>query len=458
MRILDVSPRVIHPAEHGHSVRTESLLLPLSARHEVRILSQARSRASDETHVTSTFSEEHLADPLSIRLVKLATRGWVRSPLTTGLSLRLAGARRLQRLAAWADVTLVEFPWQFGACRRACGDRPLVLSAHNVEVAKFVTYARAQGVSQSRARVWLWAIERMEHAAVTQADLVLAVSAADRSELIRRYRISPERVLEVPNGADTDRYRPMPPGERAAARRALGIPERPTALFAGSLNPANRAGLAWVRRVAALCPELTFLVTGWVKRPHRSDNLVCTGRVDDFRTVLAAADVSLCPIEYGGGTKIKLLESLAAGLPVVAFPETIHGLDICDGEHVLVVPKEERALANAVRRVVADTELAAQLARAGRDHVCDRHDWRPIADRLERALLELVGTVPAQPEIRFLRALHHFDIAMRCLSTTVRTVGTLATAAYGTVSVLALAAAGPALPGEAPPLPPAPSM
>ena len=72
------------------------------------------------------------------------------------------------------------------------------------------------------------------------------------------------------------------------------------------------------------------------------DAVVATGLLDDFGVALAAADFALCPIEFGGGTKIKLLEGLAAGLPTVAFAEALHGLDL-DGE-VLAAPKSEHGL------------------------------------------------------------------------------------------------------------------
>jgi glycosyltransferase involved in cell wall biosynthesis len=391
MRILDVSPRVVQPPVRGSSVRTANLLARLAERHEVRQFSQARMRNRNDpesargmTRVSGSYAELGHASPLATLATEIGTRSWVRAPVLCGLGLRLA--RPLSRLLRWAEIVVVEFPWQFAVCRRMRPDLPMVLAAHNVEVAKFADYAEAAG-GAATSRLWLRRIEALERVAVEDADLVLAVSAEDRSELIRRYGADPSRVVTVPNGADTIRYAPATPEERHAARRTLGLPERPTVLFAGADNPPNRAGLAWVNRLTARADHLTFLVTGGVARPSRN-GIVAVGLVDDFGLALAAADYSLCPIEFGGGTKIKLLEGLAAGLPTVAFAESIQGLAL-DGE-VLVAPKSEDDLLAALDGLVDRPEVARRLAKRGRDWVVANHDWGMIARRLEEHLVELV--------------------------------------------------------------------
>ena len=395
MRILDVSPRVANPPARGSSVRTSGLLCGLAERHEVIALSQARLRSGGDPEgargaiaVTPSYTELRVAPPLPTLATELGARSWVRAPVLSGAGLRFSP--RLRRLVEWADVVLVEFPWQLAACRHVANGTPVVLAAHNVEAPKFADYARAAG-SPATTRPWLRAIERIERRAVRDAELVLAVSDADAGELHERYAIAPERIVTIPNGADTGRYRPASPGERAAARAALGLPDRPTALFAAADIPPNRAGLAWVRRLAQRAPQVTFLVTGAVCAPSRA-GIVATGVLDDFGVALAAADVALCPIEFGGGTKIKLLEGLAAGLPTVAFAEALHGLDI-DGA-VLVAPKTEAGLL-ATLECATDPAVATELSRRGREWVVVHHDWRAIARRLEDALERLVAAPQA---------------------------------------------------------------
>src|SRR5205807_291022 len=132
------------------------------------------------------------------------------------------------------------------------------------------------------------------------------------------------------------------------------------------------------------------IVGGVSARPYVEENLIATGFVADHRPYLQAANISINPIEHGGGTKIKVLDGLAAGLATVAFAEAIHGTELRDGEHVLVAEKNEDALARAVRRLVDEQELAAALAAAGRRFVCEHHNWTSIAPVLESVLLDFV--------------------------------------------------------------------
>jgi glycosyltransferase involved in cell wall biosynthesis len=163
------------------------------------------------------------------------------------------------------------------------------------------------------------------------------------------------------------------------------------AVYTGTVQPANLAGLEWVRRLARRRPDIDFVVVGQVGgEPGTEGNLTTTGQVDDLRPWLEAADLALCPIEHGGGTKIKLLEALAAGLPVVAFPSAIDGLDVRDGEELLVCEPSEEALAAAVGRLGDDPALAARLGESGRAFMTASHDWELLGDTLDAALSRLI--------------------------------------------------------------------
>jgi glycosyltransferase involved in cell wall biosynthesis len=392
VRILDVSPRVTFPPVRGSSVRTYNLLRHLSGHHDIRQFSQARGRgkpAADRASTNPSYCEVQHGTLLTALIGERAERSWVRAPLLSGAALRTSRPALLDGLLSWADVVLVEFPWQLAHCRRRRPGACIVLDSHNVEATKFESYAQAAGIGLQR-RCWLSLVQRMERRGVADADLVLTVSDADRESMINTYRPDPARVVVIPNGADTQDYVPVSGRVREAAKRELGLPCSATVLFAGADVPPNRAGLQWVRRVAAQAPQFTFLVVGPVCRPGVRGNVIATGLVDDFSRYLAAADFSICPIEHGGGTKIKLLESLAAGLPTVVFAEALDGLPLRDGEHVLVAAKRERALLRALQRLQEDSDFAARMARAARRVMENEYSWRVVADRLDRALERLV--------------------------------------------------------------------
>src|SRR4029078_7019553 len=95
-----------------------------------------------------------------------------------------------------------EYPWQFSYCFRRRPRAPLVLAAHNVEADSRASYAAA-AVFCVNGTFWHNRLLQIERFAVARADLVLAVSHDDRERFIAGYDVEPERVVVIPNGADT---------------------------------------------------------------------------------------------------------------------------------------------------------------------------------------------------------------------------------------------------------------
>lgn len=373
----------------GASVRIHNLLENLARRHEVRLFWQPRIGNRDQ-RADGGYQRIAHASPVAATMTEVGWRSWISAPVLAGAALRATRPPALTELIRWADLIMVEFPWQFEYCRRRRAGTPLVLAGHNVEAEKFNSWGDAAGARLTR-RPWLRYIERREHAACQGADLVIVVKEGDREELVRRYGVDPRRVVVVPNGADTRRYRPAEPDRRSKAKRELGLPERPVAIYAGTAQPPNQAGLSWVRRLARRASDLSFVVVGRVGgRPGMRENLITTGPVLDLRPWLEAADLALCPIEHGGGTKIKLLEALAAGLPTIAFPPSVDGIAARSEEHLLVCEPNEEAVVESLERLRREPALAAGLAQRARTLATAEHDWERLGDRLEGALARLI--------------------------------------------------------------------
>src|SRR5438093_1800453 len=139
MRILDVAPFAVYPPENGSTMRMFHLLRALSRSQEVRQFSQAgwnelRRRSFDsQVQATPTYLERRYAHPLSVLACERCRRSWIFQFVLAGAVLRLTRPRLLRDWLRWADVVLVEFPWQFGAVARLRPNAPLVLASHNVE-------------------------------------------------------------------------------------------------------------------------------------------------------------------------------------------------------------------------------------------------------------------------------------------------------------------------------------
>jgi glycosyltransferase involved in cell wall biosynthesis len=99
-----------------------------------------------------------------------------------------------------------------------------------------------------------------------------------------------------------------------------------------------------------------------------------TGTVADVQPYLARAGLALAPLRAGGGSRLKILEALAAGRPVVATKVGAEGLDDLVG-HGVVVADDARSFADAMLALLDDPEAAERLGREGHDFVASRYTW-----------------------------------------------------------------------------------
>jgi glycosyltransferase involved in cell wall biosynthesis len=276
----------------------------------------------------------------------------------------------VRRAAAEGPVDLlqVEYLQMVPVTRHIAAGRR-VLDLHNVESALVRSYARAgRGPKGLVARVEATALAAMERALLPSFDTVLVVSDKER----HRLPAAAPDALVCPNGRDPDPLGPPPP--------ATG----PTAAFVATLGWAPNVDAAvWFGHevwpeVLRRSPEARLLLVGREPAPSvqalAAPSVEVSGTVSDVRPYLAQARVALAPLRSGGGTRLKILEALDAGRPVVATSIAVDGLEDLIGEGV-VVADDAASMIDAVTGLLDDPGRAAALGQAGHDAVAARHTW-----------------------------------------------------------------------------------
>jgi glycosyltransferase involved in cell wall biosynthesis len=214
-------------------------------------------------------------------------------------------------------------------------------------------------------------IRGVERQLLRAADQVWLCSEADRHRLAALGPASAE-LFVVPNGLPPGRYRATRP--RAAPPSQGG--GRPSLLFLGQLGyPPNVQAVRYLaRRIAPLLararPDAEIVVAG--RAPSRkltellraAPNLRLVPDPPDVAPLLQAADLMLVPLFKGSGTRLKLVEAWAAGLPVVATPKAAEGLAAEDGRELLLAHRAP-ALVRAALRALEDRALYARLSAGG---------------------------------------------------------------------------------------------
>jgi len=169
-----------------------------------------------------------------------------------------------------------------------------------------------------------------------------------------------------------------------------------TLVFTGSFKyHTNYDAMVWfVRdifpRILEQLPDAQLIITGdHANKPLPSEkNIELVGYVDDIKSLIASCTVSLAPLLDGGGTRLKILEAMALGTPVVSTAKGAEGLEVTSGEDILIA-NEPADFANSVIRLLCDEQLHDRLAQNAKNRVQKSYDWGEMSSKYE----ELVQSV-----------------------------------------------------------------
>jgi glycosyltransferase involved in cell wall biosynthesis len=256
-------------------------------------------------------------------------------------------------------------------------DTKSVLVFHNVH---FVQEQRLAAL-EKRRRDRLWRagnavmMRRYEPMVARRFNRSIAVSEGDRA-LLRA--AAPDLQIDVlPNGVDTAALHPLPVQN-----------VRPTLIFVGSLNYRPCAdAVIWL--VAAILPglqrrfpDLEFWIVGKSPPPEvqglAAPNVFVTGEVADVTPYYLRSSVAVVPLRAGGGSRLKILEAMALGRPVVSTTIGAEGLEVTHGQDILLADNAA-AFTQAIVDLLTGEALCRSLTDKARRLVVDRHDWDQIA-------------------------------------------------------------------------------
>lgn len=388
MRILWTLPYLPWPTTSGGKTREYHLLRNLAARgHRITLLVQSKTELDDSTRSA--------LEPWLDRLIVVPRRP--RSSLRTLLAVAFAPVPMLASINGYApqleqvfeellnedwDVIQLQHTYAFQPFERALqrSGKPFVLTEHNVEsamgAASYSTLPRWAGAFAAFDR---WRYRRWESQVFRQVSELISVTEADAKALSR---LSGKATSIVVNSVDTQYY-------------ASVIPDRYNhrLLFIGNYEYGpNVDAIEWaldeiMPKVWALAPTVRFAIGGfglpesWRER-WPDPRIEWVGFVPDLRALQTSASMFFAPLRQGGGSKLKILESLAAGLPIVTTAQGVSGLAVVNGEHYLGSEDPQELAQLIANNIQCPTNLAA-IGEAGRAYVRSTHDWSVSATQLE---------------------------------------------------------------------------
>lgn len=396
MKVLFLTQVLPYPPNSGPKVKTYHVLRYLAGQgHAITLASFIRP--GDEPHV------EHLRGVCTqVHAVPMRRSRW----LDVQAGLRSLGSRTPFLVARDARAEMFSFVRQ-ALCRERydiihadqltmaqyiepCDGVSTVFDAHNAVWAIVERAAQTSGpLPGALLRYEANRLRRYEGALCRRMDGVLVVSEVDRAHLLAA-GADAERVSVIPIAIDSAGQTPV-----ARAAGANGIVSISTLFY-----PPNADGVRWFLRevyplVHSDVPAAPLAIIG--ARPpqdiaeaaRRMPGLVAVpGYVGDVRPHLEQAAVMVVPVRAASGMRVRILEALAQGVPVVTTTTGAEGIDVRDGEQALIADTPHE-FAGAVVRLLREPELGRRLAANGRRLVEERYDWRVVLPALEQVYYRL---------------------------------------------------------------------
>ena len=291
-----------------------------------------------------------------------------------------------------AGILQAEFP----AYAKPCIDAREILNAAVVLVEHNVEYARLKAQVAELSEQQFRNLRAIEIDLCNRSDAVVCVSDNDRAQLLKD-GVKPGLLHTIPHGFNPEPYR-LP--AREGLKKMFDLPDNSVLLaFHGTFSyPPNRDALQVFAEF--LLPKLNgagsvFHVIAIGRNPPQEDlhpNIHFTGSVEAVGPWLKACDMAVIPLREGGGTRMKIIDCFAAGLPVVSTSKGIEGIPAVNGREAFICD-DWQAMANHVMELAQSRELRGQLSAAGLAFTSGM-DWKSLGGRY----LELYSAIRRVPK------------------------------------------------------------
>lgn len=402
MKILFLAHRAPYPPDKGDKIRSFNLLSQMSKRHQISLAYWIDDNRDVEhaTVLSSICRGKIVAAPLgrlsaSCRALWSLARG---KSFTEGYYYSSRFQARVDDLIRDDQPDLV-FVFSSAMAPYVSGYRtlPRIVDFVDVDSDKWRQLSEFAGFPRSL-------LYRLESKRLAQLEIESGAYAShslfisDVEAGLFRELGGKGTIVVLPNGVDgaTARFPCWSESKADRERNNGGLRRSVRLLFIGTMNyvPNADAVLYFARQILPIIrarfPQTVFDIVG--RKPPRSvlrldgsDGVRVHGEVQGVESFLAQADVSVAPLRIARGVQNKVLEAMAAGVPVVATPEAVRGIRVVDGQEVLLANTPD-LFAAQVMRLLSDAQLRKQLVAKARQKLQQVYNWRLIGEQLQDLL------------------------------------------------------------------------
>jgi len=394
MRFLMVTNTLPYPPIAGHPIRNMNLLKRISHDHQVWLLvMMPEGEFPVDCGPLTDFCEEIVLiptdDPGALarpwQAVQFLLQG---TPPELRLYESQAMIDALCDLVSRIDFDIIQFEDSYMAHyqeylpKKWAGKK--VLTFIDIAYRQYDRIYRIERKLTRKLRLWLFSrmMYNWEPAYAGNFDLNITMSDIDRELLLSRN--ADLKITTVPNGVDTQVFLPLP----ASTETSKNL------IYVGNMSyRPNVDAVKWfcneiLPLIHQKLPEVEMWIVGNKPLPEvhelANDLIHVTGRVEDVQPYYEKSTVCVIPLRAGGGTRLKILESMSLGRAVVSTSIGCEGISITDGENILLAD-DAQSFASQTIALLQDKQKRESIAQIARQFVIDHYDWDAITDSLLQA-------------------------------------------------------------------------
>ncbi|MEO0438957.1 MAG: glycosyltransferase [Pseudomonadota bacterium] len=394
-KLLLLTPELPFPPQSGGKVKSLKLLEAMTERYAVTLASPLKLEDASylDQFLERSPCTQHVHEPVQVpRSAKNLIASYIKGqPLNVHRSHCPKLAAQVRELAPQHDLILLD---HYEASIYLPNDYQgtVIYHAHNAYHQLWNRYARLPGNPAVRLAAFVEAhrVRRAELGIAERADLVFA--APNDAETLMQFGVAGDKIAHTYHLGD-DSQLALPELRFEKTEKKL--------MYVGFLGwEANVVGLVWFLEnvwpsLLENHPDLRFDIVG--KNPDKRlkeaaaiyPGIQLHGFVEDLQEVYESARVSVAPLLFGSGMKVKVLDAMARGIPTVTTPVGAEGVEYVNNQHLAVATSAEE-MASATLKLLEDSALWNRMCRSSRELIGERYTWRQLFNGMHDAIDNVV--------------------------------------------------------------------
>lgn len=399
-KILVVDNQKIWPPDSGAPIRVFNMFKNLPKKYDTTFLGTTAydNFLHHEKQLTSNFKEKIIKINKPILLFNSSLTKMTKGIHTFDIVISIYEyfnsefKNILNEEAEKADILIATHPWFFLHIRRF-KNKILIYDSHNCEYLLKKDSLKKTFIGG----ILLFLTKRIEMSACKKSDLVIACSEENKESFKKLYKIRDEKICVLPNSIDMEEIKPATEEEKEKAKKKLGLKNKKTILFVGTYYGPNNEALDFIIRDLSRMKDYTFLIAGNINLHFQKEylnkkinNIKFYGKVNwkKLSLLYKASDLAINPMFNGSGINIKMLDYMAAGIPVITTPVGVRGVrEAKDNENMIICGTQN--FEKEIQKLMDNKKLKEKFITKSRQVIESHYSHKLIGQNLNEILNKL---------------------------------------------------------------------